>query len=83
MSSPVGEWAKANGYPCGDRGRLSDDIITAWDNAHPQPQVETPDDMGDQLWVQVNIPGQSPEVEETVCTLLLGILIAAGYGAAS
>jgi hypothetical protein len=83
MSSAVRDWAKAQGYDIGDRGRLPDWVVLAYEESKSEPQVESADGMDDQLWVQVNIPGQPVEVEEVACQLLLGILVAAGYGAQS
>jgi hypothetical protein len=81
MSSPVRDWAKAQGYDVGDRGRLPDWVVLAYEESKSEPQVET--DPDDQLWVQVNIPGATVEVEEVACQMLLGILIASGLGGQS
>ncbi|GGM10239.1 histone-like nucleoid-structuring protein Lsr2 [Nakamurella endophytica] len=31
----IREWANRNGYPVSPRGRLSNDVLTAFDDAHP------------------------------------------------
>lgn len=74
MSSPVRDWAKANGYEVGDRGRIPDHVVLAYEEAQSEPEVES---LGDQeLWVQVNIPGATQEVEDAVCEAFLAILVA-------
>lgn len=54
----IRQWAKDNGYEIGDRGRISDDIVEAYDKAHSDASA-TGQDSSEQA--SDSAPGSAPD----------------------
>jgi hypothetical protein len=73
--SAVREWALANGYTVGTRGRIPDTVLTAYQAAHPELEPEAEPE---REWaVTVDLPGVSPEAEARICELMFDLVMEA------
>ena len=78
MSSPIREWALANGYTVGTRGRIPDTVVLAYYEAHPNIEVEPEPEP--QWSITLDLPGMSEEYEARICELVFD-LVATAYRA--